>query len=143
MTHATFVCHQEREIWEDNELAEDDRCQLLDMQQFWGQFYFPELKGRPVLDLDLDYYFLTVGNEDLLAFSDQFIKRGIEWLASNLPPETVITVALSPDCCGPVSECIRVCAMVCKALGVTPPDLSRFWPDKLEGSTSSTERSLS
>lgn len=75
--------------------------------------------GRRVLDVDLDYFFdrrrQKAGVERTVSL---FIKKLLEPLRS----DDVITIALSPDCCGGLGNSMAMCRAFCGALGIQVPD---------------------
>ncbi|MFN8612442.1 MAG: UPF0489 family protein [Vulcanimicrobiota bacterium] len=123
-----FVCHQSRGEWKTNALSKHPRCKVFPFQVFWEDLDFRELSGRAILDLDLDYFFFDIDGRKVLAYSEEFISRSLQWLDRNLPEDAVISIALSPSCCGDLAGCLKVLRLACAAFRVQTPNLDAYYP---------------
>jgi len=79
--------------------------------------------GRHLLNLDLDYFF----EDDPLLLkrrraSDEVVSGFIRTLKGLLQPDSVVTIALSPKCCGGYHNAVAVCGVVCKSLEIEVPE---------------------
>ncbi len=74
-----------------------------------------EPRGRFILDLDLDF-FAIINNSPRL-FPESKIRKYLDVImAQGQRTECVgITVALEPDCCGSISNSLKICRLLSKA----------------------------
>jgi hypothetical protein len=83
------------------------------------------LPGRPLINLDLDYFFLPLGGSPTKAFRDDFIANVVTEIERNLETSAVWTIAWSPECCGSLPSgwqaAADTCKVVCGALGLKCP----------------------
>lgn len=80
-----------------------------------------EFEGKTILNLDVDYFFLDNGNKYIQRYSDNEINKFFEiiqdcYIRTN--KLEVITVALSPECCGGWNNSLRVYNKLAKHLGL-------------------------
>lgn len=68
-----------------------------------------------IFNIDLDYFF----NEDgMQLFTDDYIRSTIQNLNQKMDKVAVLTIALSPECCGCWDNAIRIINIVAKELGL-------------------------
>lgn len=76
-------------------------------------YWLSDSKERWIFNFDLDYFFDANGMQ---LFTDDYIKATAQNLKKGLKHIDVVTIALSPECCGSWDNAIRVMNMVAKEL---------------------------
>jgi len=71
-----------------------------------------------IVNFDLDYFFLHAGEGYIKFFDDQYIKHICSEINNSKENIVMITIALSPECCGGWDNAIRISNKVCKLLNV-------------------------
>lgn len=78
-----------------------------------------------IINLDLDFFFLSYGRQTIQAFSDEFIQVMLDLIRAAVSKGAILTIALSPECCGGWEPAEQLCDRVCEQLGLDfklPPD---------------------
>ena len=75
-------------------------------------------EGQYIVNIDIDYFFQTVGEENFQFFSDPFVRKfsGVIVDAYRSGKIAVLTIALSPEYCGTWRDSERVCGIICDGL---------------------------
>lgn len=106
-------------------VLDDEKVDVSSSPEWWGNlgYWESELEtDRVIINFDLDYFFLAVRDEVVRAFSDEFVRAVCErFVKPLLRPDTVLTIAWSPDCCGGWPAASQVSAVFCKALRIAFP----------------------
>jgi len=73
-----------------------------------------------ILNLDLDYFFCRLGNEHELMFSDAYIDEVFDAIRCGIRNKrfAVVTVCLSPECCGGWEPAEQLCAVLFDTLKI-------------------------
>lgn len=80
------------------------------------EYWLKEGKGTKwIFNFDLDYFFNDKGMQ---LFTDDYIKAMVQNLKNGLEYIAVLTIALSPECCGGWDNAIRVMNIVGKELEI-------------------------
>lgn len=114
-----------RELETECEFMQDKRIEVWHPDGFWDDFASGEmsrLKGRRLIDIDVDYFYGRVGGGWHQIFSDDFIIALLGDINSRLRPNDIVTIALSPDCCGGIENSIKMCQLVCEMFNITIPN---------------------
>ena len=69
-----------------------------------------------ILNLDIDYFFMDLGNNTTEVFTDGYIISVAESIKRALDNIDVVTICLSPECCGGWQNSIRVADLISKVL---------------------------
>ncbi|WP_285826531.1 UPF0489 family protein [Bacteroides acidifaciens] len=79
-------------------------------------YWLKEGRGTKwIFNIDLDYFF----NEDgIQLFTDDYIKATVQSLKNGIEYVAVLTIALSPECCGGWDNAIRIMNIVTEELGL-------------------------
>jgi len=80
-----------------------------------------EFEGKTILNLDIDYFFLCQDDKYFQLFSDEALDvlfKQIQHCYLETDKIEVFTVALSPDCCGGLSNSLRIYNKLAKMLGL-------------------------
>ncbi len=105
-----------------SQVMEDYRLDFNSSPEWWGNlgYWESELEGgRVIINFDLDYFFLKIRDEVVSAFSVEFVQAVCErFLQPLLRPETVLTIAWSPECCGGWQAAARVSSVFCHSLKI-------------------------
>ncbi|KFC19691.1 hypothetical protein IO90_10510 [Chryseobacterium sp. FH1] len=80
------------------EFVEDE----YDIEHFLREFkhWIEYPKNGCIVNLDLDYFFASVGGPQIQLYSDEAIKKVAEEIKKRMAEIDVLTIALSPECCG-------------------------------------------
>lgn len=112
---ATHVeCRENREFVE-IDVSFDE---LIDNLPYWVNKHD---ENKWIINIDVDYFFGEVDFNTIQVFSDEYIiefAKAIRKCGSNT---AIITLCLSPDCCGGWTNSIRVCQLICKVLDLEFP----------------------
>ncbi|OHT43680.1 peptide arginase family protein [Flavobacterium tructae] len=71
-----------------------------------------------IVNLDIDYFFNRVDDKLFQIFSDEYIVTLVKKIKKNFENITVLTIALSPECCGGWEESFRIMKIICDILEV-------------------------
>lgn len=93
--------------------------ELVDNISYWvhdgkGKPYsIPEKNNKWILNLDIDYFFKE---DQYQMFTDDYIKLMCKDILKGIDDIEVITIALSPECCGGWDKSIRVANLISQEL---------------------------
>lgn len=94
---------------------ESSIIELYDNIEFW----IGSKKNRKwILNLDLDYFFNDLGEDKIQIVSDEYIKEVAKEIKKSLKHIDVLTICLSPECCGGWGNAIRVNKIICEVLEI-------------------------
>lgn len=131
---AFMVAWQSRDIWHGSHFQDRDGVQAVDAIAFLDD-PGPTLDGafsdatRVLVDLDLDVFVNGVRHDSmgyptpLDRFPESTAKAMLAALASRVRPQDVVTIALSPECCGTWAKAEALLGWACEAFGVVMPPL--------------------
>ncbi|MCG3166482.1 MAG: hypothetical protein POELPBGB_02261 [Bacteroidia bacterium] len=71
-----------------------------------------------IVNIDIDYFFVSDSNGHYQIFTDDFIVALCKAIQKADDRIALITICLSPECCGGWEQSIRVAKLVCKTLGI-------------------------
>jgi len=71
-----------------------------------------------ILNLDLDYFFLEIGDNTIQVFTDDYIEAIAKSIKLAMDNIQVLTICLSPECCGGWENALRVNKIICQILGI-------------------------
>ena len=69
-----------------------------------------------ILNLDIDYFFMNLGEQTTQVFTDEYIVSVAESIKRAIDNINVLTISLSPECCGGWEKSIRVTNLICEIL---------------------------
>lgn len=110
-----FACHESGDMIDGFVTCEPTFELLPENISYWIN---REKEKNWIVNLDLDYFFLELGDETIQAFSDEYIisvARSIKKAIDNI---SVLTICLSPECCGGWREALRINEIVCEILEI-------------------------
>lgn len=120
---------------------DSDYCQVfLDKNDTFGamsvESFFRDFKenleiaaeNKTIINIDLDFFYLKIGNEVFRAFSKEFLIGIVSKIKPYLNENTILTVAWSPECCGGLGNSpkgwvnsAQICKELCENLGIKCP----------------------
>jgi len=71
-----------------------------------------------IINLDIDYFFNHVNDNRIQIFSDDFIVHLSKSLKKILNDVKVLTICLSPECCGGWNNALRITNIICEVLEI-------------------------
>jgi len=71
-----------------------------------------------IVNLDIDYFFTRVGDQNIQTLSDEYIIELMNRLKKVYDRIVVITISLSPECSGGWRKAIEKCMLICDVLEV-------------------------
>lgn len=79
------------------------------------------LSGRILMNIDVDYFF---SSEDgyRQRVSSAKAREFLSSVLGYLRPQDIVTIALSPQCCGGMTKALHICDLICECLGIEMPD---------------------
>lgn len=111
-----FATHRDGNIREDFVDREVEFLELISEIDYWIE---RDNKNGWIVNLDIDYFFHYVNGNLIQLFSDDVIKSLARNIAKVLKRIDVLTIALSPECCGGWDESFRVMKMICEILEIS------------------------
>ena len=91
--------------------SKDDFVQYeYEIEEFINEFeyWIEDSKNGFIINLDLDYFFSRLNSKTVQLYSDETIKTVATLLKNKLRGIDVLTICLSPECCGGWENSIRV-----------------------------------
>jgi hypothetical protein len=83
------------------------------------EYWLESKKNRKwIMNLDLDYFFNDLGEDKIQIVSDEYIKEVAKEIKKSLKYIDVLTICLSPECCGGWGNAIRVNKIICEVLEI-------------------------
>jgi hypothetical protein len=91
-----------------------DECDIwhLDSTLCW------ETENQKILNIDIDYFFKQDYETNFELFSDQTVNFFSNWLLKNKDKFDIITIALSPECCGSWENSINMANKILNSLDI-------------------------
>ncbi|MDN4164555.1 UPF0489 family protein [Cytophagales bacterium LB-30] len=77
-----------------------------------------ETQNRKILNIDIDYFFKQNYKSSYELFSDSLVSFFSSWLLQNLQKFDIVTVALSPECCGSWENSISMANKIFEPLSI-------------------------
>ncbi len=77
-----------------------------------------EANSSWILNLDIDYFFMSLSEHTTQIFTDEYIVSVAESINRALDNIDVLTICLSPECCGGWKNSIRVANLICETLSL-------------------------
>lgn len=71
-----------------------------------------------IINLDVDYFYLNYNDKVIRVLSDEYIIAIAQVIKSVLDRISVLTICLSPECCGSWENSIRVTQIICNELEI-------------------------
>lgn len=81
--------------------------------------YWIENDSGWIVNLDLDYFFSRVDDELIQIYSDTAIRKVATVIKKCMPNIDVLTIALSPECCGDWRESLRIMEIFSEILEIS------------------------
>ena len=78
-------------------------------------------KGKILFNLDIDFFFWRSNQNRVQVFSNDFIEMLTQKIRIYFSDNMLLTIALSPECCGGWRNALNVCEVFCKKLDVDFP----------------------
>ena len=80
--------------------------------------YWIEKEKNVILNIDVDYFFVNDGDDNILCFSDEYIIFVLLKIKKLKAEEKikVVTISMSPECCGGWISAIRILGIIVKTL---------------------------
>lgn len=120
LLEAFFTVHQANPpSW----LLEDERICVHSVESFFYHLKtnFQDARGRLLINLDLDYFFLSMAASHVRAFTDEFLVELVRLIRTTSRADSILTVAWSPECCGGWDQAAAVCRVLCRELDIACP----------------------
>jgi len=94
---------------------------FLDQYEDWLR----DMRGGWIIDLDLDFFYWKTRGQYFQLYSDTTVRRLAELLHRNMHKIDVLTIALSPECCGGWENSFKILSIFKEAMGIDFPDINR------------------
>ena len=110
--HSLFVTYKEGDKPITASISEEKAVDLLENLEYWTK------KGNWVFNIDIDYFFYKQNDTYYQMYSDEFISAFFQILKAKIDRNEILvmTIALSPECCGGWKNAERVCSIASKEL---------------------------
>jgi hypothetical protein len=120
ISNARFTVHQQRC---DSRIFNYDFFLEFEMECFFSDLNYnlENEKGKLLINVDLDYFFLSINEDKYQAFSDEFIKVIARQITNKVSENTILTIAWSPECCGGWQQSMRISNILCEILEIDFP----------------------
>lgn len=107
-----FATHKDGTINAEFVTQEIDFLTLINEIDYWLEH------KNWIVNLDIDYFFIRVDGKSFQIFTDDYIIMLIKKIKENLENINVLTIALSPECCGGWGESFRITKIICEILEI-------------------------
>jgi hypothetical protein len=125
INYCFFITHNQGDKPDFNDQAEFILWDIADNLEFWIKGYC----NKWIVNIDFDYFFFKYEEEYLLLFSTKFIDAIFKSIKNQLDNGviSVLTVSLSPECCGGWDNAEEVLERFCNIMKV---DFSLKYPQQ-------------
>jgi len=113
--HNLFVTYKEGDKPDTDSLREEKAIDLLENLAYWTE------DGIWIFNIDIDYFFYKHDDGYYQMYSDKFISSFFKIVNDKINRNEiqVVTIALSPECCGGWENSEKVCRIATKTLGIS------------------------
>ncbi len=112
-THNTRPMHK---IANENSLVEKEIFDVVNNLNYWIS---ENSKRKWIFDLDIDFFFTKHDEQRIQFLSDEYVLAVAEEIKKSLKSIEILTIALSPECCGGWDNAIRVAKIITDCLNVS------------------------
>jgi hypothetical protein len=134
VTRACVTAHQDEHMVIDTTLGKLDHVEIYAPTRFlegFDEFLDADATGATdtgtalIVNLDLDFFFGRMGDSGpRQLFSDAVIRDLFAIVAARLSHARVVTIALSPECCGGWRPALDACKLAFEGLGLEMPAIT-------------------